>query len=336
MKIFNLGEMDWKQTQLIYHALAYQNIEGLVLHSSKESYMCVGLHQDPRVEIDIDYCNENDLGIFRREIGGGTVLLDNKQIFYHLILNRNRSIVPRIPQNFFKKFLQPVIAMYHDLGISAEYRPLCDLVVKNKKISGNGGGEVGECKVLGGGILLDFDYERMANAVKSPDILKKRYLELMKSNMTTVRQELGFIPSKNEICSIIVKKFTELLGPMTKSKLDNEIKNKMIELDNQYSSEKWLYQRGAKQIGREVKVREGVFLFHKNYEISGQFEGITCEIEENNIKKVSFSDSSLISHSNQKNIKDRIVGLEYDKNKLESLITDIIQNQGGIIVAGNQ
>ncbi len=333
MKLFNLGELPWKKSQLIYHALAYQHIEGLVLHSTKESYMCVGLHQDPKVEIDVDFCAENDIGIFRREIGGGIVLLEKKQIFYHLILHRNNPIVPRIPNNFFKKFLQPVIAAYHDLGIGAEYRPLCDLVVNNKKISGNGGGEVGECKVLGGGILLDFDYDKMAKAVKSPPSMKKRYLELMKDNMTTVRQELGFIPSYNEICSQLTTRFKELLGPLEQSKVDDDIKNKMIELDDHYSTEKWLYQRGVKQIGREIKIREGVFLFHENFEISHKKVGITFETEENKIRKVTFSPSSSISVTYQKNIKEKVIGLEYDKNILENLITDLLNKQGGILVA---
>ena len=186
MKLFNLSELNWKQTQLIYHALAYKNIESLILHSSHDRYMCVGFHQDPRDELDLNYCKKNNIGIFRREIGGGTVLLDNNQVFYNLILKRNNPEVPYNPLNFFRKFLQPVIQTYHELGIPAEYHPLCDLIVKRKKISGNGGGEVGECRVLGGNILLDFNFECMARAVSSPDFLRKKYLKLMEKNLTTV------------------------------------------------------------------------------------------------------------------------------------------------------
>ena len=107
MKLFKLGGLDWKQTQLIYHALAYKNIESLVLDFSRDKYISVGLHENPRDELDLNYCKNNNIGFFRREIGGGTVLLDNNQHFYNLIINRNNPIVPRFPDNFFRKFLDP-------------------------------------------------------------------------------------------------------------------------------------------------------------------------------------------------------------------------------------
>lgn len=333
MKLFNLGELNWRQTQLIYHALAYKNIESLVLHSSNDRYMCVGLHQDPRDELDLKYCNKNNIGIFRREIGGGTVLIDNDQVFYNLIIHRNHPKVPYTPENFFRRFLQPVIQTYRELGISAEYRPLCDLVVREKKISGNGGGEIGECKVLGGSILLDFDYERMAQSVLSSDDLRRRFLELMQNNLTTVRKELGVIPSKEEVCSILATKFTDLLGPMTKGRVDTEITKKMMELNKQYSSDTWLYQRGTKQIGREIKVREGVSLFHKVFNTQKGPGGVTCEIEENRVKKVSFFNAFSLSHIDQEKLEERLIGLEYDRNKLVNEIIEMIKTHGGLVVA---
>ena len=332
MKLFNLGELNWRQTQLIYHALAYMNIESLVINSPRDRYMCVGLHQDPRDELDLEYCNKNNIGIFRREIGGGTVMLDNDQVFYNLIIHRNNPKAPYIPESFFRRFLQPVIQTYHEFGISAEYRPLCDLVINRKKISGNGGGEIGECKVLAGNILLDFNFKYMAQAVSSPDSLREKFLELMQNNITTVKNELKTIPSKEEICSIIVKKFVDLLGPMTKGRIDTKINEKMTELDKQYTSDKWLYQRGTKQIGREIKVREGVFLFHKAFDTKEGPEEITCEIEENKVKKVSFSNEFLCNVDREK-FKEKLIGLEYDRNKLANKIIRMIKTYGVVDVA---
>lgn len=333
MKLFNLGELDWRQTQLIYHALAHMNLESLVLHSSRDRYMCVGLHQDPRDELDFNYLNKNNIGIFRREIGGGTVLLDNNQVFYHLILHRKHPKVPYAPENFFRRFLQPVIQTYRELGISAEYRPLCDLIVKEKKISGNGGGEVGECKVLGGSILLNFNYETMAQAMLLFDGLRRRFLKLMQNNLTTVQKELGAIPSKDEICSLLASKFADLLGPMTKGKIDTEITKKMMELNKQYSSDTWLYQRGTKQIGREVKVREGVLLYHKVFNTQKGSGEVAYEIEENKVKKVTFSNEFPISPANQEKIEEKMINLEYDRNKLVNETIEMMKTYVGVVVA---
>jgi lipoate-protein ligase A len=328
MKFFNLGDLDWKQTQLIYHALAYENIESLVINSPKENFICVGLSQDPRDELDINYCKKNNIGIFRREIGGGTVLLDNNQLFYNLILNRNNPIVPRIPKIFFQKFLQPVLQTYHEFGISAEYRPLCDLIVNEKKISGNGGGEIGECKVLAGNIILDFNYEVMAKAILSPDSLREKFLEMMHKNITTVKRELDIIPKKEEICSTLSSKFENLLGPMKREKVDSEIVKKMTELDKLYTSDKWLYQRGTNQIGREIKVREGVFLFQNTFDTNDGNYGVTCEIDKNLIKKVTFTNDHLISDINKKKFKEKVIGLKYDRNIISNKILELIKKYG--------
>ena len=79
VKLFRLGGLVWEDTLLIYHALANLNIEAIVLDSPREEYVCLGLHQKPDEELDLDYCRENNIGFFRREIGGGTVWLDNRQ-----------------------------------------------------------------------------------------------------------------------------------------------------------------------------------------------------------------------------------------------------------------
>ncbi len=331
MKLFNLGDVDWKQTQLIYHALAYENIESLVLSSPIDSYVSVGLHQNPQDEIDLEYCINNNIGIFRREIGGGTVLLDNHQLFYNVILHRNNPNVPYVPETFFRRFLQPVIQTLLEIGISVEFRPLCDLVVKEKKISGNGGGEIGDCKVLGGSILLDFNYELMARTVNLTDDLKDKFLELMKINITTVNREIGIIPSKDDIYQILTTKFQELLGPMSLGKVDLEIKNKMMELDKQYSSDKWLFQRGTKQIWREIKVREGVLLFHKLLNTPNGYGEVYCLIEKNKVKKVSFPKTFHLSNFDQNEIENRFIGKELKGVKSLNDIVEMIKSHGGVI-----
>ena len=92
VKLFRLGDIFWEDTQLIYHALANLNIEALVLDSPKEKYVCLGFHQNPDDELDLDYCRNNNIGVFRREIGGGSVWLDNRQVFYNIILRKDNPI----------------------------------------------------------------------------------------------------------------------------------------------------------------------------------------------------------------------------------------------------
>ncbi len=107
MKLYNLGKVPWQETQLIYHALAHLGRESLVLVSPASPYVCIGYHQDVTHEIDIDFCRENNIPIFRREVGGGAVFLDGGQLFFISFSGKiTRQSLPRkkpFTKNFFNR-----------------------------------------------------------------------------------------------------------------------------------------------------------------------------------------------------------------------------------------
>ena len=79
MHCYNLGKVPWEESQLIYHALARMGREALCLLSPGTPYVCIGYHQNASLEVDMEYCRENHLPVFRREVGGGAVYLDGNQ-----------------------------------------------------------------------------------------------------------------------------------------------------------------------------------------------------------------------------------------------------------------
>ena len=103
----------------MYHALAQLGRESLCLLAPATPYVCIGFHQDVNQEVDLGFCRANDIPVFRREVGGGAVFLDGNQLFFQLIIQRDNPIAPKRIDAFYKKFLQPVIEVYHRIGIEA-------------------------------------------------------------------------------------------------------------------------------------------------------------------------------------------------------------------------
>jgi lipoate-protein ligase A len=261
MKLFDLDVIPWKQSQLIYHALGELDEESVVICTPKERYACVGFAQDISQELDLNYCIDNDIGFFRREIGGGTVFLDQNQLFYQMIINRDDA--PFDQRVLFKKYLEPVIRTYKALGINAKYKPVSDLIVGGKKISGNGGGDIGKCKVMTGSILLDFDIETMCSILRLPsEKFRSDVCASMKKNLTTVNVELGEVPGIQEIKSLLISNCKDMFGSLEKGELDSNIIAKMDELDRKYSAEKWLYKKMKQRTFRSIKIIEGLYLIH--------------------------------------------------------------------------
>ncbi len=319
MKLYDLGTLPWKQTQLVYHALGELGEESVVICTPKERYACVGFAQNPAHELDIDYCKKNNIGIFRREIGGGTVFIDDNQIFYQLIIDRGKSPLNQVV--FFERFLQPIIRTYKSLGIDAKFNPICDLVVNGKKISGNGGGDIGNCKVGTGSILLDFDHETMSRILNLPsEKFRQNVLSAMKTNMATVKTELDKIPSMEEIKTKLISNWIDTFDDLEKSELDQLVFEKMDELDKKFSTEEWLYKIKKQNEVRSIKIIEGLNLVYS------EFEGIELCIETQNdiIRDVKILNSDIKISPSQ--LGKMLANKRYDKTLVLNKIKAILEN----------
>lgn len=295
MELFNLGKVPWLETQLIYHALAGLGREALSLVSPVSPYVCIGFHQDAEQEVDLDFCKKNDIPVFRRNLGGGAVYLDGNQLFFHLILQRDNSVIPKGKISFYKKFLQPVINVYRRIGIDADYKPVNDVVVEHRKISGTGAAEIGECIVFVGNLIVDFDYDMMSRVLKVPDEkFRDKVHQTIKANLTTIRRELGDEKagrwSASRLNDLMAAEFQKLIGPMPPSLKEGELQAKMDELKNVMLSDDWFFQKERRPMpGRDVRIRSGAKLVHRVHKAAGGLIRADFEVIEGDFGKVHIS-----------------------------------------------
>jgi lipoate-protein ligase A len=299
MKLFDLGHVPWLDSQLIYHALPRVGLEGLILLAPAEPYVCVGYHQDAEQEVDLAYCRENQIPVFRREVGGGAVYLDGQQLFYQLVIHKDTPMAPADKGEFYRRFLSPVVQAYRDLGVEACYRPVNDIItVKGRKISGNGAGEIGDFLVLVGNLIADFDYETMTRVLRVPDAkFRDKIFQSMRENLTTLRRELGRVPSWETMVGALTRSFGAALGPLTPADLPDSVGVQVAELVQTHTTSEWLLQPGRalrerlrawqqahpERIlaapGRSVKIAEGVEVTQRVHKATGGLIRTTVETQ---------------------------------------------------------
>ena len=162
------------ETQAIYHAVAiamerYDDIENtIIICWPSEPYVCIGYHQIVEEEVDTEYCKKNNIPIARRVLGGGAVLLDSNQLFYNIVAHIESEIVPRQIGDLYSKLLEPVVQTYRHFNIDAKYRPVNDILVRGRKISGNGAALLESAQVLVGNFILDFPRKDMTQILRVP------------------------------------------------------------------------------------------------------------------------------------------------------------------------
>ncbi len=291
MNLYRLGSVSWQDSQLLYHALPRLGREGLILLSPGSPYVCIGYHQDAEQEVDLAYCREHDIPVFRREVGGGAVYLDGAQLFWQLVIHKDNPLVPAGKEAFYRKFLQPPIEAYRALGVPAEYKPVNDIVANSRKVSGTGVAEIEGFVIFVGNLIVDFDYEMMARVLKVPDEkFRDKVYKTIYENLSTIKREVEHVPPTDELWTLMGKKFAETLGPLEEhTAVDDEWRAKTDELAAQFLSDEWLLRGRPRREGRQVTIRAGVKVRHKMYKATGGLIRATIQVEEGIIRQAELS-----------------------------------------------
>ena len=328
MYLFNLGEIPWDQSMLIFHALARLDIEALVIVSPKTPYISIGYFQDVKQEVSLEYCKKNNLPIIRREVGGGTVYLDRNQIFYHVIWNKDNSNFPKKISDIYHHLSTGAIETYDNFGIKTQFCEINDIVTsQGRKIAGLGGSDIYNSMVFVGSIILDFDYEKMVNAIKVPDEkFRDKIFKTMEENVTTMKKELGKIPSRTEIIKTLIQKYEGILGKLKPAELNNEIINKMKELYVSFNSPEFFFKK-TPRIPSSVKIKGGVEILYGMHKAQGGLIRTAQEVESRKLRDIGISgDFTLYPKKELEGMENSLKDSNREKDEITQKIEEFYEN----------
>lgn len=321
--------MQGQQSMLVFHTLARMGFEGLVVVSPDIPLASIGYFQDAEKEIDLAACKKLGIPVMRREVGGGATYLDHNQVFYQLIWRKKNPAFPTRIKDIFSALSQPACDTYQDFGIETHFRPENDIVTKDqRKIAGEGGGDIGEHMVFVGGILMDFDYATMSKILKVPDEkFRDKIYKTMEENLTTMKRELGYIPSRDDVVTSLVRNFEKLTGPLQPMTLTSDIVEKMIELEQWFTSKEFLFKK-TPRIPKGVKIREGVEILYSTYKARGGLIRTAQEIKEETLESIGISgDFQFYPKSELNGLEQDLVHTKRKENVLISKVEDFYQKK---------
>lgn len=291
MKLFHLRHVDWLDSQLIYHAQPRVHVEGINILAPSSPYVCIGYHQNLEQEVDLEYCRKNGIPVFRREVGGGAVFLDGNQIFYQIVLHKENPLASGGKADFFERMLQPVADTYIELGIPAKFRPVNDVItVEGRKIAGTGAVEIGDYIILVGNLITDFDYQTMVNVLRVPDEkYRDKVFKSMTENLTTIKRELGRIPTWDEMVDPLLRNYERVLGTLELSDLPREVEEEVEKIKPEYLSDDWLFKKRRASENRNVKIATEVNIIQRIYKAPGGLIRTVFELKDNVLSNISIS-----------------------------------------------
>ncbi|NNG07102.1 MAG: lipoate--protein ligase family protein, partial [Desulfobacteraceae bacterium] len=266
--------------------------------------------------------------IIRREVGGGTVFLDRDQLFFQCIFPRDKA--PLRVDRLYEFFLQPAVNTYRSLGVDAYYRPVNDIQVDEKKISGTGAGRVGEASVVVGNIIFDFNYGEMSRVLHlSSEGFRDKVHDSMRLYVTTLRRELGHVPDRERIKERLIKEFEELLGgPLQRDDLTPDEQRMLVKLDKKFTDPNWLYEKGGK-VNDWVKISTDVFVGESIYQTPGGLIRVILRRKNDTIDDIVISgDFHFQPKEELKTLEGQLIGQPLEAGLLLGIIESFYSKKG--------
>lgn len=152
--------------------------------------------------LDLEAMERLKVRAVRRASGGSAIYTDPGQLIYSVIMDR-RS-VPEDPQATFRILCQGLVLGLEELGVRAEYKPVNDILVNGRKISGSAQMRRGGVVLQHGTLLVTVDYDRMFAVLRS----SKR----VRDSMVSLSELIVPAPSMDEVKKAVVRGFSRALG----------------------------------------------------------------------------------------------------------------------------
>ncbi|HKK54168.1 MAG TPA: biotin/lipoate A/B protein ligase family protein [Patescibacteria group bacterium] len=154
----------------------------------KPSAITIGFFQDLEQEIDLNKAKDLGVDVVRRYSGGGAVFHED-ELTYSLVVSEKDVSLNVLDS--YKYLCQGVVEGLKNLGIEAKFKPINDILVNGKKISGNAQTRKKGVILQHGTILLSVDVEKMFSLLKvSNEKLKGKLIAGVKEGVTSIKNEL--------------------------------------------------------------------------------------------------------------------------------------------------
>lgn len=151
--------------------------------------------------VDLDYADRNGITIVRRASGGSAIFSDTHQMTYAAVFRDNGS--PR--EDVFERVCSCIISALAHMGIPGEYKPVNDVLVNGRKISGSAQRRF-RGSILQHGTLIVSDNRSVVESVLIP--LKER------APVTSLEEVLGIIPDRERVVEALRIGFSSFDGSL--------------------------------------------------------------------------------------------------------------------------
>ncbi len=262
-----------------------------------------GRNQLMEAEVNLDYCRKHHIAVYRRKSGGGCVYADRKNLMFSYITSEENV-------NFtFNRYIMMVVHMLQRLGVDARASGRNDVLVGDRKVSGNAFYKLPGRSIVHGTMLYDTDMINMVGSITPTDA------KLLSKGVQSVRQRICLL---KDYITLTLDEFRQYAhdalcdGDLMLTAADVQA---IEELEKEYLSPDFIYGNNPRYSIVKKRRIDGV----------GELEA-RIEMKNNVIRSVNLMGDYFLVGELDSLLLDKLKGLPLDHATLYRILPDRIDD----------
>jgi lipoic acid synthetase/lipoate-protein ligase A len=147
-----------------------------------EPSVIFGRNQVAVNEVNLDYCREHSIKVYRRKSGGGCVYADEDNLMLSFVTSEQNVGFA------FNRFVNMVLLVLRRLGIGATGTSHNDIMIGDRKVCGTACYHLAEKSIVHSTMLYDTNMDHMLNAITpAREKLQKKGIESVRQRITLLK-----------------------------------------------------------------------------------------------------------------------------------------------------
>jgi len=213
----------------------YHRIVPNSLHLYRRDRPTVSLGYFERIEesVDMEAVRRYNVQLVRRMSGGSAIYTDPGQLIYAVVLDK--ETVPEGPNETFELVCRGIIKALDNLGLKSEFKPINDVLVNKRKISGSAQTRKWDVVLQHGTLMVDTDFDLMFK------VLRTKKKGRPKDLVTSLANELGEVPTNDRVKRALIEGFSSVFNVEIMSGTLTHFEQRKIEelVREKYSKEEY-------------------------------------------------------------------------------------------------
>ena len=220
-----------------------------------EPSVIFGRNQVPQNEVNIEYCIEHGIQTYRRKSGGGCVYADQSNVMLSYI-TPDANVA-----DTFSRYMRMVADTLQEIGIDAHPNDRNDIMIGDRKVSGNAFYHIPGRSIVHGTMLYDTNMQNMVGAITPSDE------KLVSKGINSVRQHITLLKDHIEMDIEAFKTFVKNDLCSREVVLDEAAMDEISRIEEEYLTPEFIYGNNPRyNIQRQGRI-EGVGDFVVNIEM---------------------------------------------------------------------